>query len=82
MAKQTLTERLHERMHDLPGMPAHEEAERLNHGGRLGGDAHALANRPHANRSFHNAPARHQREPRVLVGWQKAIAAFFARLGS
>jgi hypothetical protein len=74
MSKQSLPERLHEGMHRIPGVPAHSEAARANHRGRL----------PHQSlqkRSLRkNPPINHSRkEPKVLVGWQNAIARFFAR---
>lgn len=83
MTKLTLTERLHELMHELPGMPDHAEAQRLNHRGGLTGPRPALRNRPFAHRSFQNASGHHEREhkPRVLVGWQNAVAEFLARRG-
>ena len=75
MSKQTVSERLHDQMHALPGVPEHGEAERLNHrGGR--------PVRPFQNRPLKGAQIDHgreHREPRVLVGWQNAIARLFSR---
>ena len=80
MTKQAVSQRMHEQMHQLPGVPEHSEAERLNH-------REGLPNRPAQNRSLRNralqgAQINHPRpmkEPRVLVGWQNAIGRLFTR---
>ncbi|MGO9901795.1 MAG: hypothetical protein ACLP0J_19395 [Solirubrobacteraceae bacterium] len=78
-----ITERLHEQLHKLPGMPPHSEADRLNQnlGARhLSGHNHsrhpALAGRHPALR---NRNGHHARPPRILVGWQNWIAGLFTR---
>jgi hypothetical protein len=79
MTGQSIAERSHEYLHRLPGMPEHGASMRLNH--RAG-----LPNRPLRNRSLRNRPLRSPRinhgyrEPKVLVGWQNAIARFFASM--
>jgi hypothetical protein len=73
MAKQALSTRAPEQLHKLPGMPEHSEASRLNHRG-------GLPNRPFQNRPRKAPRAGHgHREPKVLAGWQNAIARFFSR---
>jgi hypothetical protein len=74
MGKQSLPERLHEGMHRIPGVPAHSEAARVNHRGGLPHQSlqkRLVRKNPRINHS-------HQ-EPKVLVGWQNAIARFVAR---
>jgi len=61
----SITERLHEHLHKLPGMPSHSEADRLNQ-------------HRHAH---HHGGHRHARPPRVLVAWQNRIAGLFAGRG-
>jgi hypothetical protein len=73
MTRRPLTERAHEQLHKLPGMPEHSESTRLN---RRGG----LPNRPLANRPLKSPRINHgYKEPRMLVGWQNAIAHFFSQ---
>jgi hypothetical protein len=73
MARESFTRHAHEQLHKLPGMPEHSEASRLNHRG-------GLPNRPFQNRSLKTPRTNHgHREPKVLVGWQNAIARFFSR---
>lgn len=85
MSKQSLPERLHEGMHRIPGMPAHSEAARNNHRSHRGGLPHqSLQNRlsrknPPINHNHNHSHDHSHKEPRVLVGWQNAIARFFAR---
>jgi hypothetical protein len=75
----SITQRLHEGLHALPGMPPHSEAAGRNqHAG-----AGAVA-RPGAGRAGHWRPgltspdAHHSRPPRMLVGWQTWIGERFA----
>jgi hypothetical protein len=73
MTRWPLTERAHEQLHKLPGMPEHSEGTRLNHRG-------GLPNRPLANRPLQGPRTNHgYKEPRVLAGWQHAIARFFSQ---
>jgi hypothetical protein len=75
MTKQSVRQRAHEQMHQLPGVPEHSAAENLNHRG-------GLPNRPLQKRQLQNQGRRiHQNhgEPKVLVGWQNAIGRFFSR---
>jgi hypothetical protein len=75
MTRRSLAERAHEQLHKLPGMPAHSESTRLNHRG-------GLPNRPLQNRPPKSPRISHgHKEPRVLVGWQNAIARFLSRQG-
>jgi hypothetical protein len=74
VSKQSLLERLHEGMHRIPSVPEHNEAARVNHRGDL----------PHRSlqkRSLRRNPRidHRRREPKALIGWQNAIARFFAR---
>ena len=71
----TISQRMHEQMHQLPGVPGHSEANDRN---RRGG----LPNRPVKNRPMQNQSSRVNREhgePKVLIGWQNAIGRFFSR---
>jgi hypothetical protein len=64
-------------MHQIPGVPEHSEAEHLNH--RRG-----LPNRRLKNRALQDRGSRvshDHREPKVLVGWQNAIARLFSHRG-
>lgn len=73
MAGQGPTGRAGEQLHKLPGMPEHCEASRLNHRG-------GLPNRPLKNRPLKSPRINHgHREPKVLAGWQNAVARFFSR---
>jgi hypothetical protein len=70
MTSQGATERAHRQLHTLPGMPEHSEASRLNHRGGLPG-------RPFRNRPLNAPRINHgHKEPKVLAGWQNAIARF------
>lgn len=78
-----IAERLHERLHDLPGMPPHSEADRLNHRPAIERrSAHdhrqptALSGRHPALR---NPNAHHRRPPRVLAAWQNWIGGLVSR---
>ena len=70
-----ITERLHEQLHKLPGMPPHSEAERLNQN-LPAKDRHA-----HHHDRHYRAQARHAGPPRVLVAWQNWIGGLFAGRG-
>jgi hypothetical protein len=75
MTKQSTAQRAHDQMHRLPGVPEHSEAENLNQ--RAG-----LPNRPLKNRPLqdqHAGSNQSHSEPKVLVGWQNAIARFFSK---
>jgi hypothetical protein len=72
-----LRDLLHEATHRVPGVPAHVEhpaghqgrvrVRDRSHGGEHGGAR---------NTGVHHSSAR---PPRVLVGWQRRIAAFFGQ---
>jgi hypothetical protein len=86
-----LRDRLHGKMHEIPGMPPHSEAARLNANphARRGPNGERFADRsverladrrsPAENRhhSPANRTARHTRPPRVLVSWQEWIGGLF-----
>jgi hypothetical protein len=78
-----LAERLHERLHRLPGMPPHAEADRLNHGPATQRRHTHHHRRPSALIGRHpalgNPNAHHSRPPRVLVAWQNWIGDLLAR---
>jgi len=71
---------LHDATHHVPGIPEHQNRAHGHHG-------EALQNRPAQNRPLQNlgahvnqaARARHNKPPRVLVGWQNWIARLFTR---
>jgi hypothetical protein len=75
MTKPTVTQRLHERMHQLPWVPEHDSSAMLNHrGGKRNPARHNPAFRDQG------APTNeHHRQPQVLIGWQDAIGRLFAR---
>jgi hypothetical protein len=75
MTRRPLAEHAHEQLHKLPGMPEHSEGTRLN---RQGG----LPNRPFRNRPLKSPRISHVGNgPKVLVGWQNAVARLLSRLG-
>lgn len=86
MSQKSLRDRAHGWLHALPGVPDHTVAARLNHRGGLQGPHPSLPSLPFHNQSpRHNARPRHTpvawhgREPRVLIGWQRAIAGLLTR---
>ena len=78
-----ISERLHEHLHKLPGMPPHSEADRLNqnrHARRPNAHNHS-GHRPALtghHPSLPNPNGHHARPPRVLVAWQNWIGGLFA----
>jgi hypothetical protein len=74
----SLLERLHTATHRVPGVPAHVERP-AGHQGR------ALARHPERRTAAQGRPRNakrahaHVRPPRVLVAWQRRIAAFFGQ---
>jgi len=70
MAERSFAERAHEGLHKLPGMPEHGAGARLNH-------REGLPNRPLPRPRINHG----RKEPKVLVGWQNAIARFFGQRG-
>jgi hypothetical protein len=79
-----ITERLHEHLHKLPGMPPHSEADRLNQnlGARPLSAAHNRDRRPALpgrHPALRNPNGHHARPQRVLVAWQNWIAGLFSR---
>ncbi|GIG23604.1 hypothetical protein Cch01nite_43280 [Cellulomonas chitinilytica] len=78
--KHTLLDTLHDATHRVPGVPAHTPQAAGHQGGhRAGhqGGAHHGRTAQAAHRS-HGRPANYSpRSPRVLVAWQRRIAALF-----
>lgn len=76
-----IRERLHELTHAVPGVPAHVDHAPGHQGHR--GRAPQLARRNHSPRpqggQLATAERHAPRKPRVLVGWQERIAAFFGQ---
>ena len=75
MTRQSISQQMHELMHQLPGMPQHSDAGDLDHRG-------GLPNRPLQHRPLQHRSARTTREhgePKVLVDWQNAIGRIFLR---
>ena len=69
---------LHRATHRVPGVPAHLDLSTGHQGGAGHGCAgrHPLAHhRSHSHRGNHSST----RPPRVLVGWQRRIAALFGQ---
>ncbi|MFE6967508.1 hypothetical protein ACFVAJ_20695 [Agromyces sp. NPDC057679] len=77
-ATQPLTDTLHEVTHRVPGVPAHAERSTGHQGAnRHGRTAQAgTLERRSTSRTRTHAPAR---PPRVLVAWQRRIAALFGQ---
>lgn len=71
-AKQRLVDRLHEDLHSMPGMPAHDRAASLNSNARAN-EAHSTPHPSHPDRT------RHHNDPKVLVRWQLFIGRLFGR---
>jgi hypothetical protein len=72
--------RMHDWLHQLPGMPAHDQAARLNSNqasGRLRN--RSLPNRSLPNRPLPNRAGHHGRPPRVLAGWQARVGRLFGQ---
>ena len=82
----TINTRLHQAMHQLPGMPDHDRADELN-GNRPGRVRAVKANRAGRGRATRwnvaaneAAARRHARPPRVLVGVQEFIARLLGQV--
>lgn len=77
----TMLDKLHRATHRIPGVPAHTDQPAGHQGHAAHGRSFHL---PTAHgRSLHGPSAGHwnhpARQPRVLVGWQRRIAAFFGQ---
>lgn len=76
--RQSMRDLLHRATHRVPGVPAHADRTR----GHQGATRHGQARR---NPTGHHGSLHHRwnrspaRPPRVLVGWQTRIAAFFGQ---
>ena len=66
MTPKPIAESLHDDLHRIPGMPAHETAAAN----------HARTHASHKNPSRSNDDRNHG-DPTVLVGWQQRVARFF-----
>jgi hypothetical protein len=80
-AKQPIVDRLHVELHTLPGMPAHEDAARLNsiaHSSRVH-KANRSAPHPSPNSPTHASRTAHHNDPKVLIAWQRFIGGLFHR---
>lgn len=74
---------MHGVLHQLPGMPVHDQAADLNsnptaallHHRSL--PSRPLRNRPLPNRPLQSLDGHHGRPPRVLAGWQAWIGRLF-----
>ncbi len=72
--------RMHDALHRLPGMPAHDQAAELNSNDAAGRLHHrSLPNRPLRNRPLQNPDGHHGRLPRVAAGWQAWLGRLFGR---
>lgn len=67
--------RMHDAVHQLPGMPAHDQAAELNSNAAAG----RLHHRSLPNRPLRNPDGHHGRPPRVLAGWQAWIGRLFGQ---
>lgn len=68
---------LHRLTHRVPGVVSHVE-QPVGHQGRARrrGGSQLSAGRPSWNRRWNHSPTR---PPRVLVAWQRRVAAFFGQ---
>lgn len=81
-----LASALHDATHQVPGVPEHQDRPH-GHQGHEGHQSQAFRNRSAQNRSLRDlgatlnqtARARHNKPPRLLVGWQNWIAGLFTR---
>ncbi|GIL30181.1 hypothetical protein [Actinocatenispora comari] len=69
----TLLGTLHGATHRVPGVPAHRERAAGHQGATRHGRGHSTTTE---RRTHHHSPAR---PPRVLVAWQRSIAALFGQ---
>ena len=76
--KRSLLATLHEATHRVPGVPAHVDQPAGHQGNtHQGRTAHvSTAGGISPGRTWNHSPAR---PPRVLVAWQRRIAAFFGQ---
>jgi hypothetical protein len=76
-SKETST-RMHDALHRLPGMPAHDQAAELNSNDAARRLHHrSLPNRLLRNRPLQNRDGHHGRLPRVAVRWQAWLGRLF-----
>ncbi|MET4159502.1 hypothetical protein [Agromyces sp. PvR057] len=74
-----LLDALHEATHRVPGVPAHVSRPAGHHGDARNRTAHTANTALRGSgRTRNHTPAR---PPRVLVSWQRRIAAFFGQQG-
>lgn len=59
---------MHDVTHLVPGVPAHDDVTQSSH------PARAVLSVPDRSPHRHDHSQRHQKPPRVLVGWQNWIA--------
>jgi hypothetical protein len=72
--------RMHNALHGLPGIPAHDQAAELNSSDAARRLHHrSRPNRPLRNRPLQNPAAHHRRPPRVLTGWQTWLGRLFGQ---
>jgi hypothetical protein len=73
-----LRDLLHWATHRIPGVPTHAERPAGHQGQARHGRAwhHSVAHHQSQNRSWNHSSTR---PPRVLVAWQRRIAAFFGQ---
>jgi hypothetical protein len=75
--KQPIAQRLHDDMHKLPGVPAHEDAAAHNTNEHANARARGHAAKLRSPRPAPKNGAAHHGNPRVLVGWQRRIGRLF-----
>jgi hypothetical protein len=68
-------DQLHEATHRIPGVPEHVDHP-AGHQGRSNQPHHPRLTNPAREHASINHPAR---RPRVLIAWQRRIAAFFGQ---
>jgi hypothetical protein len=84
--KHALRDLLHEATHRVPGVPAHVEHPRGHQGRVPVRESGARQVRPVSVQDRERGSVRHSglnhspaRQPRVLVAWQRRVAAFFGQ---
>jgi hypothetical protein len=79
-----IAERLHGRLHQLPGMPMHSAAVHMNQSPRRRSPdryEHARPSLVGRHPALRNLSAHHAKPPRVLPAWQEWIRGLFIGRG-
>jgi hypothetical protein len=82
--ERSLLATLHEATHRIPGVPDHADRPAGHHGDTHHGGTHHRGRTAHASTTKRRSPGHPRnhspgRPPRVLVAWQRRIAALFGQ---